>query len=123
MIYQYVLVPNAVYSALWTKHICSLWFEVHFAGYCDLNVPSLALHSYLSNETRLYLAWCEYVGLRIGLSVGRLAAPITERSRVQTLAAVSRGGERDNAHEGQESGLSSVFILSQATERRRRMLE
>lgn len=69
------------------------------------------------------LAWCEYVGLRIGLSVGRLAAPITERSRVQTLAAVSRGGERDNAHEGQESGLSSVFILSQATERRRRMLE
>jgi len=112
VIYQCALVPITVCSvSLWTKHmVWSLlcrWFE----------------HTPLLHSTLTCLAWCECVGLRIGLSVGRLAAPITERSRVQTLAAVSRGGERDNAHEGQESGLSSVFILSRATERIRGMLE
>lgn len=55
---------------------------------------------------------CECVDSCIGLSVGRLAAPITEGSRVQTSAAVSRGGERDNAHQGQESSLLSFCVIA-----------
>lgn len=89
---------------------------MYVAGYRQVIWSYPLLHCTLT-----CLGWCECVGPRIGLSVGWLAAPITERSRVQTLAAVSRGGERDNIHQGQESGLLSVFILSQATEMMRWM--
>jgi len=103
VIYQCALVPITVCSlSLWTKHLCSLWFEVYFAG--DLNTPlSSTAHS---------LVWLGVNVLVFALGlvlVGWL--PRLQRGRGFKHWLLCRGVEREITHMKGKRAAFHLFLF------------